>query len=146
VARVSDRDGSVQSSRQTPPPPPPPAPPAAAPPPPPDGSTGRFAKPETYGRQQGARSTVARVDHVEATLPALVAFCADGSWADGSIRITGTLTVFVESGQWKCCLTCRGTSRKAFVSAQTLQELLSRVDQGLDMDDLDWRRDGARRQ
>jgi len=93
---------------------------------------------------QGARGA-ARVDYVEATLPALVAFLADGLWADGTIRVTGTLTVFVESGQWKACLTCRASSRKAFLSAGSLQELLKRADEGLDLDDVDWRKDGARR-
>jgi len=143
VARYNDRTGKPEVAPPAAPPPAPAPAPAPASAPPAGGPAGRFAKPEVGGRGAGIKGTAARLDHVEVTCPALVAFLADSSWADGTFRIPGTMIVFVESGQWKACLTCRSTFRKAFLSASTLQELLSRADVGLDTDDLDWRKDGG---
>lgn len=145
MARVDDRTGEpVPRSRPAAPPAaPPPGPPPAAPSSPPPG--GRFPRPEVAGRQQGLPSAAVTVTALRGEVPSLVAFVGDGRWSDGSLRVTGTVTLFVEAGQWKACLTCRATSRKAFVSAGTLQELLLAAEDGLNRDTLDWRKDGARK-
>lgn len=105
----------------------------------------RFAKPSVQGRQQGVAPGDATSPAVSGLFPAVVAFLSDGEWSNGDVRVTGTMTVFVEAGQFKACLTCRATCRKAFLSGRSFGGLLESVERALDDGMLDWRRDGAKK-
>lgn len=109
--------------------------------PPVAGPTGRFGRPDFTKQTTAAAGGAATTATVGGSFPFLVAFLTDRVWADGAARITGTLTVFLECGQWKGCISCRSTSRKAFLSAGSFQELLERLEEHLTSDDLDWKRD-----
>jgi hypothetical protein len=71
--------------------------------------------------------------------PALAEFLTLSEWEPGQLRVTGTLLLFVEEGVWKACLHDRDDCKAAFVSSETFQGLLERVDEGLRGDDFDWR-------
>lgn len=141
MARINDRTGQREevprpspAPNGTPPPAPPPAPPAAVP-------SGRFGRPDFSKSSLGAAPGAATTATLGGSYPVLVAFLVERTWNDGTARIPGTLTCFVECGQWKGCLSCRSSSRKAFLSAGSLQELLDELESHLASDELDWRRD-----
>lgn len=71
--------------------------------------------------------------------PELYAFLAAGSYPDGAERITGTLLLFTDQGQLKCCLTDRDGGCVAFLAGESLEGLLDAAEAGLREDALDWR-------
>jgi len=71
--------------------------------------------------------------------PALLEFLSMTSWADGEPRRTGKVTLFTELGRWKATIVDDDAHRVAFLTASDPEELLSRIDDGIAHDDLDWR-------
>lgn len=71
--------------------------------------------------------------------PALCEFLTEVVWEDGTVRRTGTFTMFAEDGAWKMCLSDRDSSCVAFVSAGTPTEVLETAERGLSGGALDWR-------
>jgi hypothetical protein len=78
--------------------------------------------------------------------PALAEFVSMQAWEDGTRRETGTLFLFVDSGRWKLMLKDRDAKRVAFLTGDTLEELLQTADAGLIDASLDWRDDRPRPQ
>lgn len=76
---------------------------------------------------------------VRGDFPALWEFLALDRWEDGSRRVPGTLTLFIDQARFKACLSDRDTDTTAFLSASSLQGILDKIEQGLVEDDLDWR-------
>lgn len=74
--------------------------------------------------------------------PALAEFLTAAKWPDGSTRVPGTLTMFVDAGAWKACLSDKDQGLIAFTSASDPEALLETVERGLVSNALDWR--GAR--
>lgn len=72
-------------------------------------------------------------------LPALCEFLSEGHWDDGSPRVPGSLTLFVDDGLWKVCLSDKDAARVAFVSGQTPTEAFATAEKGLIQGSLDWR-------
>lgn len=73
--------------------------------------------------------------------PELIAHLADGSWDDGSPRKTGRLSVFVQDGIWKACLTEPEGSAVAFISAPSFAALADAVEEALQTGRLEWKTD-----
>lgn len=71
--------------------------------------------------------------------PNIFAFIHDASYSDGSTRLTGSLTLFCKMG----CLTIavNDNDRKlvAYVSARSVAEAYTLVDEGICNDSLEWR-------
>jgi len=73
------------------------------------------------------------------TYPALWEFLSCDAWPDGQERTLGSLTVFVEEGLLKVCLSDRAQEMVAFRSGCDLADCLSSIDSGLQDGSLDWR-------
>lgn len=71
--------------------------------------------------------------------PTVVEFLSLCKWEDGGSRVTGTLNLSTDAGMWKAALSDRDAGLYVFVSGRTLTELLSRLESGLQADDLEWR-------
>lgn len=69
-------------------------------------------------------------------------------WDDGKPRQVSTLMVTQEDGVWRGCLNDRANQRSVWVSAATFYAVLDRLEDGLQRDSLEWRRNswqGGRR-
>lgn len=71
--------------------------------------------------------------------PALLEFLCVVSYEDGTPRVPGSATIFVEGGVLKLVLSDKDAGAVAFITAPTLAELLMRASKGLEKGDLDWR-------
>jgi len=89
------------------------------------------------------RSTLsASVDDLVERYPCLAEHVAANAY-DGEpagTRTTSTLLVFCQDGSWKACLHDRAGDRLAFVAGGSLMDVLTRLEAGLEEDDLDWRK------
>jgi hypothetical protein len=72
-------------------------------------------------------------------LPALVEFLSAGSYADGAVRVPGTLTVFFEAGRWKICLNDRDQEICGWATVAELVDLPLAVDLLIQEGKVDWR-------
>jgi hypothetical protein len=73
-------------------------------------------------------------------LPLLNEFFREGAYEDGAKRARPTLLLFIEDGMWKARLLDRDNDEAAWLSANTLIELLERFEGGLGMEGLEWRK------
>lgn len=71
--------------------------------------------------------------------PALWEYLTLRQHDDGAPRETSTMLVFVEGGQWKCCVNDRDAGMSAFVSASTFEGLMKAVEEALKQGKADWR-------
>jgi len=62
-------------------------------------------------------------------------------WEDGSSRMTSTISLFTDNGQWKARLNDRDEGTVAFVAAEGFIALLEALETGLRDGTLDWRED-----
>jgi len=74
-----------------------------------------------------------------AKFPTLVEFLTRVSWEEGQPREKGSIFIFIEYGDWKCCVNDKDAELVAFVTKPTLEELLPCVEKGLAANTLDWR-------
>lgn len=58
---------------------------------------------------------------------------------DGTSRHTSSLTIFVDEGVLKCCLSDKDVGEVAFWSADTWEELLAGLEEDLSSGQGDWR-------
>jgi hypothetical protein len=72
-------------------------------------------------------------------LPALVEYLLSDKWDDGKVRVTSTLLLFVDQGEWKACLNDRDGGRVAFVTAGTVAGLLGALEEQLQAGSAEWR-------
>lgn len=61
------------------------------------------------------------------------------SRGDGQKATTGTITLFLEQGQFKLCLNDRPLSRSTFISGGSLQQALAAADAALGSHRIKWR-------
>jgi len=73
--------------------------------------------------------------------PNLFEFMCLTVWPDGSRRETGTVMFFTESGAWKAWLHDRDGCEGCFVSSDSLDSLLVRLEEMLSVGGGDWRPD-----
>jgi len=74
------------------------------------------------------------VDH-----PSLVSFLKDDKWSDGTPRVTGTISLFVQEGALKAAINDKDRGVVGFISAPAFYELLFAIDQGIEHDSIEWR-------
>jgi len=90
--------------------------------------------------QSGHTAPVMFNDHeMKSEYPTLHDYLACEVWEDGKHRKTSTLLLFVDEGSLKLCLNDRALLRQAFISARTLTEALSLLEDGLYSDSIIWR-------
>lgn len=71
--------------------------------------------------------------------PNLKAFLADGKYADGSVRLTGSISLFTKSGSLTAAINDNDRNVSGFVTAATWAELLYMLEVGIGDDSIDWR-------
>lgn len=69
----------------------------------------------------------------------LLSYWMDSKWDDGSVRETSTVSLFVEEGMFKAALNDRDLRRSAYVSGDSIEDVLLKLELGLEGDTLDWR-------
>lgn len=74
-----------------------------------------------------------------ASHPALHEYMSLPRWADGSVRETATLIIFVDDLVYKACLNDRATGKVGFVTAATPLTLFELLEERLQTDSMDWR-------
>jgi len=72
-------------------------------------------------------------------LPALVEHLTSDKWDDGEVRAASTLLLFVDQGEWKCCLNDRDGGRVAFTTGTTVAGLLGALEEALQAGRVEWR-------
>lgn len=73
--------------------------------------------------------------------PTIFEFLTRDKWDDGKARQRGTLLISWSEGRFRCWLNDKDAARSAWVSQETLSDLLSTAEEGLAGDSLEWRRD-----
>lgn len=71
--------------------------------------------------------------------PALFEFMSLARWESGKARILGSLTLFMEQGLVKCCVSDKDARLMAFVGASGLVEVLEEVEKQLAEGCVSWR-------
>lgn len=89
----------------------------------------------------GTGSAVATPGKVLAGFANLLEFLSMRTWPDGSLRLTGTITLSTEGSSWKATLKDRDSAGVAFVTADTPDSLLKALDKGIEAGTLEWRDD-----
>ena len=71
----------------------------------------------------------------------LLEFLSSVSWADGSKREPGTLTLTVTAGRWSLRVKDPNGKRYAYLTGDTVDSCLENAEKGLESDQMDWRED-----
>lgn len=77
--------------------------------------------------------------------PALVEFLSATAWDEQTPRQTGTLLLCAQDGRWRLWLNDREHARSAWLSGETIEEVVTAAEQGLTLDSLEWRGDREQR-
>lgn len=91
--------------------------------------------------KEKAGTPMATDKDLERASPILLEFLTRTQWEDGAVRKVGTLMLVAEGGKWKAWLHDADGKRSAWVSGDTIQELVMAIDVGLLQDRLNWRAD-----
>lgn len=75
-----------------------------------------------------------------ATFPGLFEYLTSTRWPDGSPRQTATLMITMDDGTFKGCLNDRANSRSAWVSSRSPTGVLHVLEERLQEDSLEWRK------
>jgi hypothetical protein len=75
--------------------------------------------------------------------PAVHEYMTVGELPGGEVRQLSTLTVFVEGGLWKACLSEKDAEVNLFASGADLESLLDNLEERLTASHVDWRRKGG---
>lgn len=93
-------------------------------------------------KSQGQTAGLNGSDLLATKYPSVWEFLTAATWPeDGSARVTGTLMLFVDKGQFKATMKDRDGGHVVFVSGDGLLAVLEALESGLEADDLDWRID-----
>lgn len=71
--------------------------------------------------------------------PDVVAFLSCESWPDGESRERGSLSVIIEDGVLKGVLNDKDGRRSAYIAADSLEQLLERLERAVGSPTTDWR-------
>lgn len=95
---------------------------------------------ETPGRNGSNSSAGESFDESDLILlPTLLEFLSLPAWPDGTVRVLGTLLLFVEGTRLKCCLSDRDQGLVLFLTAESTSGLLSLAEDALKDPKADWR-------
>lgn len=75
--------------------------------------------------------------------PCLEAFLCGEKYADGTHRSTGSISFFYKYGSLIVAVNDNDRMLGAFVSASTMSEIMFKLEEGLRLDNLDWRKKSA---
>lgn len=79
--------------------------------------------------------------HAANRLPDLADFLSCESWDKDTQRVTGSISIFVEGGALKCCLSDRDQHQVCFLTADTLEDLLGLANDAVaGSPNADWRK------
>lgn len=78
----------------------------------------------------------------KADYPSLYSFLFDTRYADGSNRLQGSVSLFVQGYALKAAVNDKDRCCVAFLNAGTFTELLTLIDDGIREDKLDWKGSG----
>lgn len=76
-----------------------------------------------------------------AAYPSLMEFCASSIWPDGSKRVPGTLQISTGGCRWQGKLKDLESKRYAFLTAESVDDLLAALDRACETGEADWRAD-----
>jgi hypothetical protein len=71
--------------------------------------------------------------------PALHSFLLDTQYADGTRRLTGSISLFTKQGVLTAAVNDNDRLLVAYVTACTFGELLFKINEGIEGDTLDWK-------
>lgn len=71
--------------------------------------------------------------------PSITSFLSDGTYDGGQARRLGSITLFVMDGALKCAVNDKDRNVVAFVTAQSVTELLTLIEVGIGKDSLEWK-------
>lgn len=103
-----------------------------------------IAKMKRPNSAEGATSEVLQLGEVSSWFPKIVEHLTESVWDDGSPRELSTLMIFADGARWKLCLNDRDQGRVAFMTGGDPEEALTRLEDGLKTDSLDWRSVGKK--
>lgn len=101
---------------------------------------GVLRKVETGSKSGPSSGRQAEDKFIEGLFPTLWEYLSADAWPDGSERETSTVTMFVEQGMVKVCLSDRANDRSAWSSGETLEEAVLSLEGALAADRTDWRK------
>lgn len=78
---------------------------------------------------------------LEKLAPVVADFLLTARWDDGKERETSSLTIVVQDGLWKLCLSDRDASKKLWASGETLTKALKNLEERVTDPKPDWRVD-----
>lgn len=78
-------------------------------------------------------------DVFKVDMPNIYEFLTATRWDDGSPRMPGSMSIFVQVGVLKACINDKELKRVAFVEAPTWDELLAQIDMAICDDNTVWR-------
>ena len=90
---------------------------------------------------------VAEDEEFRAEYPRIHEYLTTTAWEDGSARETSTILLFAEGHQFKVCINDRSTGMAAFLTGDTIKEVLRSLDTDLEQERVNWRptRTGGRK-
>ena len=100
----------------------------------------RFKKKREIAERDISKPCDLTTDATLSTFPIVCDYLTVDQYDDGKPRITATLLLFCEDGLLKGCLSDRDSDRVVFKQGDTLFDVLSSMERGLDEDTIDWRR------
>lgn len=103
------------------------------------GVTVGMKKPEALTQPKLLGVPAASDDVAGKMIPSLVEWLTEVVWDDGSKRQTGTVMVLAEDGVFKAWLNDRAMNRSCWLSAESLEALLVRVEDTLACGKGEWR-------
>jgi hypothetical protein len=106
---------------------------------------GQYTQRSALRESPSTERYAARDARLEKIVPALTEYLTERINDDGQNRVTATISVSCEDGQWKVCLTDRAQAGgkwdfKLWRSAPTLEDALKAVDKELQSPLPEWRR------
>ena len=104
------------------------------------GDLGSMAIKKPTGNGSGKTDLPFKRSEFADTYPTLWEWLTLDTYADGTTRLTASLTIFNQWGVLKCCVNDRDLDRSAFFTGETVESLLASVDKGLEEDSCDWRK------
>jgi len=70
--------------------------------------------------------------------PNLYAFLHDVKYDDGTIRITGSMSIFVKVGGLRCSLNDKDRNVVAYIEASSFDEMMTLAEEGICSDSTEW--------
>lgn len=94
-------------------------------------------KPEQQQREKSVG--ISTEDKFAKKFPTIVEYLTTDQWEDGSDRELSSLSMFVEDGKWKAAINDKAMKRSCYVTAESFDDALGRIEKALATSSADWR-------